>query len=113
MVAVGIGLGVAVGYCCARQSEEAAREESNSEKQGDKYRRGRDKDAGRRPQAEAKSEPLSPLLLCLFFGTWGGIIGGMAASGGNGSVAAGAGILCGLLWLMIERTSVGYMAAQG
>jgi predicted lipid-binding transport protein (Tim44 family) len=120
LVIIGTVVGVAAGFCCAMQDEDADRDEevvvrrpAPPPQRQSQQKPQEEQQADRFPWLRIAGAPPTRLHYCLFFGAWGGIVGGLVAAGGRWESALQFGFFGGLIGLLIERAAVGLMAARG
>ena len=112
LIAAGILVGVTAGLGCARQDESfPADDEAAVEPQKDEFRHKKDQHG--KPWLQVAGAPPTRLHYCLFFGSWGGVIGVLLAAGGNWVIALPAGVFGGMSGLCIERAANGLMFDRG
>jgi hypothetical protein len=115
LVTAGCAVGIGAGICCARQDEGATDADTVESRRDDsasgKHTSEEPPDAA--PWLRINGAPPTRVHYCLFFGAWGALIGALLAAGGNPAVALPAGVVGGLLWLFVERASVGLMVERG
>jgi hypothetical protein len=107
-------IGVAVGLGCAWHSEirAAEREKLDGKRIESRLEEPPEREPWLRVDIVDKSPP-TRLHLCLFFGAWGGLVGGLLAAGGQWEATLKWGLLGGVIWLFIEQAAVGMMANRG